>query len=95
MRANISSDRPPQEGGIFRRKWWRHYAEPAELKELVSSWDMAFKDTDGSDYVVGQLWGRDLADKYLLARARDRRAIGSLGDRRQDRTPTPASRRQG
>ena len=33
---------------------------------------MAFKDTDGSDFVVGQLWGRDHANKYLLAEIRAR-----------------------
>jgi predicted phage terminase large subunit-like protein len=33
---------------------------------------MAFKGSDGSDYVVGQLWGRDRADKYLLAQIRAR-----------------------
>jgi predicted phage terminase large subunit-like protein len=42
------------------------------MKQVTSSWDMAFKDTDGSDYVVGQLWGCDQADRYLLAQIRAR-----------------------
>jgi predicted phage terminase large subunit-like protein len=62
----------PAAGGIFKRDWWRHYSEAPELKSLVISWDMTFKDSDGSDYVVGQLWGRDQADKYLLAQIRAR-----------------------
>ena len=33
---------------------------------------MAFSDTDGSDYVVGQVWGRFGADKYLLHQVRAR-----------------------
>jgi len=62
----------PAAGGIFQRSWWRHYSELPEPKALVASWDMAFKDSDGSDYVVGQLWLRDLADKYLVAQIRAR-----------------------
>ena len=33
---------------------------------------MAFSDTDGSDYVVGQAWRRFRADKYLLRQVRAR-----------------------
>jgi predicted phage terminase large subunit-like protein len=62
----------PAEGGIFKRAWWRRYAAPPELSEAICSWDMAFRGSDGSDYVVGQLWGRDRADKYLLAQIRAR-----------------------
>jgi predicted phage terminase large subunit-like protein len=40
--------------------------------ELVQSWDMAFKDTKGSDFVVGQVWMRRGADAYLLDQSRDR-----------------------
>ena len=33
---------------------------------------MAFKDTKASDYVVGQVWGRRVADKFLIDQVRDR-----------------------
>jgi predicted phage terminase large subunit-like protein len=33
---------------------------------------MTFKDTDGSDYVVGQVWGRAGVRYYLLHQTRDR-----------------------
>jgi predicted phage terminase large subunit-like protein len=33
---------------------------------MVMSWDMAFKDTKSSDYVVGQVWARRGASVYLL-----------------------------
>ncbi len=33
---------------------------------------MAFSDTDGSDFVVGQVWGKLGADKYLIAQVRRR-----------------------
>ncbi|MFT9773995.1 phage terminase large subunit [Brevibacterium casei] len=40
--------------------------------ELIQSWDMTFKDTKGSDYVVGQVWLRVGIDAYLLDQVRDR-----------------------
>lgn len=39
---------------------------------LVQSWDMTFKDTEGSDYVVGQVWLRRGVDAYLLDQVRAR-----------------------
>lgn len=40
--------------------------------ELVQSWDFTFKDTKGSDYVVGQVWLRRGPDAYLLDMVRRR-----------------------
>lgn len=63
----------PAEGGILKRGWWRYYRQaPPDLDEIIQSWDMAFKETDSSDFVVGQTWGRKNADKYLLDQVRDR-----------------------
>lgn len=63
----------PAEGGILKRGWWQFYREPpAQFDELIQSWDMAFKDTKASAYVVGQVWGRKGADKYLLDQTRDK-----------------------
>jgi predicted phage terminase large subunit-like protein len=63
----------PAEGGILKRRWWRSYLLlPSEFTEMIQSWDCAFKDTDTSDYVVGQVWGRIGADKYLLDQVRGR-----------------------
>lgn len=63
----------PDEGGMFKRQWWRYYDEPPkEVDRMILSWDMAFKDTDGSDYVVGQVWGVKGPDLYLLDQVRDR-----------------------
>ncbi len=71
----------PTEGGIFPRDWptyeqpmWvvkedgTHWVAGAEHHgyELVQSWDMAFKDTENSDFVCGQVWLRVGADVYLL-----------------------------
>ncbi|MFC5268451.1 phage terminase large subunit [Kribbella qitaiheensis] len=40
--------------------------------ELIMSWDMAFKDTKSSDYVVGQVWMRRGAEAFLLDQVHDR-----------------------
>lgn len=68
----------PPEGSVFQRSWWRYYTQPQwaerpdgsrvahSFDELVTSWDMAFKDTDGADYVCGQVWGRRGTQVYLL-----------------------------
>ena len=40
--------------------------------EVIQSWDMAFKDTKTSDYVVGQVWLHVHGKAYLLDQIRDR-----------------------
>jgi predicted phage terminase large subunit-like protein len=63
----------PAEGGILKRHWWKFYREaPAKFTEVIQSWDCSFKDTSASDFVVGQVWGRVGADKYLLDQIRGR-----------------------
>lgn len=70
----------PDAGNVWKRQWWRRYREPLwsqhptvpdaylvhGVDELVMSWDMAFKDTKSSDFVVGQVWARRGADVFLL-----------------------------
>jgi len=70
----------PDAGNVWRRTWWRRYSAPLwsqhptapdaylvdECDEMVMSWDMTFKDTKSSDYVVGQVWARRGANLYLL-----------------------------
>lgn len=47
----------PMGGNIFQRRWLRYWTKlPPDLR-LLQSWDMAFKKTDSSDPVCGQLWG--------------------------------------
>ena len=72
--ASLYQQRPsPAEGGIFKRNWWQYYRRaPDRLDEIIQSWDMTFKDTKTADFVVGQVWGRKGADKYLLDQVRDR-----------------------
>jgi len=59
----------PADGEMFKRKYWKYYKVlPSldEFDEIIQSWDMTFKDTKNSDYVVGQVWGRIDANKYLI-----------------------------
>jgi predicted phage terminase large subunit-like protein len=75
--AALYQQRPtPGEGGLFNRAWWRYYTEtPTDLIDWVQSWDCTFKDTDESDYVVGQVWARSRkkpAQRYLIDQVRGR-----------------------
>lgn len=63
----------PPKGRLFQRSWWRFYRQvPSRFDQVIQSWDMTFKDGKNADYVVGQVWGRVGADKYLLDQIRDR-----------------------
>ena len=71
--------RPAPEGGnVWQRGWWGRYAtrpwsqQPdgsyrvEDADEVITSWDMTFKDTKGSDYVVGSVLGRRGATVWML-----------------------------
>ncbi len=76
-----SQQRPANIAGqIFQRTWFRYWdadvlaregANPYTgegFDELIASWDLTFKDTLGSDFVCGQVWGRIGPNFYLLDR---------------------------
>lgn len=90
----------PDEGGIFKRHWWRYWkpsgvnlppvsvrladgsvAEiesvdlPGQFDEVMQSWDCAFKDSQKSDFVAGQVWARNGANRYMLDYYKDRADI--------------------
>lgn len=65
----------PDGGAVFREAWFRHWKPadiPSRFEAVVMSWDMAFKASDSSDYVVGQVWGRQGAQCFLLDQVRGR-----------------------
>lgn len=74
----------PADGTILKRTWWKRYDEPLwkerddgsriveGFDDLLISWDLTFKKTEGSDYVSGQVWGRRGANAYLLDRIHGR-----------------------
>lgn len=53
------------------------YFEPEQhqVGRWVDSWDMAFKATDTSDYVVGQRWVKVGANRFLVLQSRGRRTF--------------------
>ncbi len=78
----------PDEGGLFPRDGWSFYDIAPWLErddgsrvvpglanvggDVIQSWDMTFKDTAGTDYVVGQVWLRRGVDCWLLDQVRAR-----------------------
>lgn len=80
-------------GTVWRRSWWRRHLgrewgrDPvrgtrmvAATSWVIQSWDLAFKDLDDSDFVVGQVWEWDGANAYLLDQVRERMDIGATMD---------------
>jgi predicted phage terminase large subunit-like protein len=65
----------PIGGNVFKDEGIRYYYPkdlPAKFDKVINSWDCTFKDTDGTDFVVGQVWGKYGANVYLLAQIRAR-----------------------
>lgn len=62
-------------GAVFKDHGVRYYLPkdlPTKFDKVIQSWDMTFKDTDGSDYVAGQVWAKAGANTYLLHEVRER-----------------------
>ena len=62
-------------GNVFKEDGIRYYLPkdlPTKFDKVLASWDCTFKDTDGTDFVVGQVWGKYQANSYLLAQVRAR-----------------------
>ena len=83
--ASLYQGRPtPATGGIFPATGWARFErQPWQDRpdgtrhvpgdgELVQSWDLAFKGTSTSDFVVGQVWHRDGTRMRLLDQVRGR-----------------------
>lgn len=82
--TSLYQGRPsPDTGNVWQRGWWRFYdgmlwtlgpdgSYRVDADEVIQSWDMAFKDTKGSDFVVGEVWARKGADVFLLDKVRKR-----------------------
>lgn len=65
----------PSTGAVFKREWIQHWDAatlPTKFDATCMSWDMTFKDSKNSDFVVGQLWGRKGASFFLLDQFRGR-----------------------
>lgn len=60
----------PAGGAVFKRDWFKVYDELPRDLSMAQSWDMAFKDRNDNDYVVGLVAGRRGADIYLIDRVK-------------------------
>jgi predicted phage terminase large subunit-like protein len=63
-------------GNVFKEIGIQYYL-PKDLynvtfDKVLDSWDCTFKDTDGTDFVVGQKWAKKGANAYLLMQTRAR-----------------------
>ena len=55
------------EGNIFKREWWQYYNKLPDNIQLVGiSVDATFKDSDTSDFVAIEVWGKLNGDYYLI-----------------------------
>ncbi len=71
--AQLDQDPVPEGGAIFKSGWFKHWVElPARFEQTLFSWDCAFKGTDSSDFVVGQLWGRKGGEYWLIDQVKGR-----------------------
>jgi predicted phage terminase large subunit-like protein len=82
--AQMQQNPVPATGGVFQRDWMKLFWSPngeipgtialPKLQEMstLQSWDCTFKKTEGSDFVVGQAWGRERARFFLLGQVRGR-----------------------
>jgi predicted phage terminase large subunit-like protein len=67
----------PREGGILKKAYWQYYRElPEKLDERIISVDATFTDSNASDFVAIQVWGRRGSKRYLIERLK--RKMGFL-----------------
>jgi len=60
-------------GNVFKEEFVQYYQVPPEkFDKIVTSWDCTFKNTDGTDFVAGTVWGKVGANAYLLDTVHDR-----------------------
>lgn len=71
--AQLQQRPAPAKGLFFEREWFKRWKKlPERFDVVIDSWDCSFKDTEKSDYVVGQRWGVREGRFYLIARVRGR-----------------------
>lgn len=61
----------PDDGNIFKRKWFRYYKELPTLPYMLISVDATFKDKEDNDFVSIQVWGKKNAEFYLIDRVKE------------------------
>ena len=70
-------------GNVFKESGIQHYLPkdlPQKFDKVIMSWDMTFKDSQGTDFVVGQVWGKVGSNSYLLEQVRERMGFTATKD---------------
>jgi predicted phage terminase large subunit-like protein len=70
--AQLQQNPTPAEGSIIKLEWARFYQHLPTFNIMIQSWDCTFKDTEGTDFVVGQVWGMVREQYYLVDQIRAR-----------------------
>jgi predicted phage terminase large subunit-like protein len=74
----------PAGGGLIKEDWLRYWhTEPEEADRWIQSWDFSLKDTDTSDYTVGQVWCRKGSALYLIDQFRGHANLSFIGQQMQ------------
>lgn len=75
----------PAGGGLIKEDWIRFYHTlPEEPERWIQSWDFSLKDTETSDFTVGQVWCRKGASLYLVAQFRGHANLATVGQKMQE-----------
>lgn len=61
----------PDDGNIFKRKWFKYYEKLPTLPYMLISVDATFKDKEDNDFVSIQVWGKRNSEFYLIDRVKD------------------------
>lgn len=61
----------PDDGNIFKRKWFKYYDQLPNLPYMLISVDATFKDKEDNDFVSIQVWGKRNSDFYLIDRVKE------------------------
>lgn len=74
-RAQVQQSPASEEGNFIKRQWFRYWSKAtlpvSAWSEMIQSWDLSFKDSKDSSYVVGQVWARYGLDFFLLDQVRE------------------------
>lgn len=69
--AQLQQHPAPKGGGLIKQDWLRYYSIPQNSYEImIQSWDLSMDDTDSADYTVGQVWGKNGGDRFLIDQVR-------------------------
>ena len=71
--AQYQQNPSSESGGLVKRSDIQYFKVlPKVINDWIQSWDFTFKDTDNSNYVVGQVWARCGPNMYLVDQIRDK-----------------------